>query len=384
LAAALPEDSILLAKSSAPEGSDFGMGGIFISYRRDDSAATVGRIYDRLIANFGRAAVFKDVDSIPIGVNFHPYIDSVMRQCNVALVVIGPRWLTAANAAGRRLDDPEDVVRQEIEIALRLGLVIVPVLVESATMPSAGALPATLQELAGRNGVSVRYDPDFENDMRRLVGALQRLLPPPSGWTPPQAARPAQPTTPPRSPASKRPRAPLRRQPWLRWGVTFGIVQIALVGALVGILVQLNGQPLTTWESFSPYVWIFIIGTALVPALASMITTWRTGKISDGLLSGLTASVLGWSALFATLIVAQIVGPGETALGGALLALICLLLLFGVALASLLLALLGGLLARAPRLLNLLLTRMWRSQPKPQPRTASTGAVSKDDASGQQ
>jgi hypothetical protein len=353
------------------------MGGIFISYRRDDSAATVGRIYDRLVANFGRAAVFKDVDSIPIGVNFHTYIDNVMRQCSVALVVIGPRWLTVANAAGRRLDDPDDVVRQEIEVALRLGLAVVPALVENATMPSAGVLPATLQELASRNGVSVRYDPDFENDMRRLVGALQRLLPAPSGWSPPQAARPTQPATPPRSPASKGPRAPLRRQPWLRWGVTFGIVQIALVGALVGILVRQNGQPLTTWESFKPYVWIFVIGTALAPVLASMITTWRTGEISDGLLSGLTASMLGWIALFTTLVVAQIVGPGETALGGVILALICLLLLIGVALASLPLALLGGLLARVPRPLNLLLKRMRPPQPEPQP--VANRAMSNDE-----
>src|SRR5262245_34203605 len=41
---------------------------VFISYRRDDSAGIAGRIYDRLIQEFGRNAVFKDVDSIPLGI----------------------------------------------------------------------------------------------------------------------------------------------------------------------------------------------------------------------------------------------------------------------------------------------------------------------------
>ncbi|MEM9267240.1 MAG: hypothetical protein AAGA46_17120 [Cyanobacteria bacterium P01_F01_bin.13] len=42
-------------------------GSIFISYRRSDSIAETGRIYDRLATEFGRDRVFKDVDSIPFG-----------------------------------------------------------------------------------------------------------------------------------------------------------------------------------------------------------------------------------------------------------------------------------------------------------------------------
>jgi hypothetical protein len=56
---------------------------IFISYRRDDSAGVTGRIYDRLVYRYGRKGIFKDVDSIPPGVNFKDYVDSVIQDCDV-------------------------------------------------------------------------------------------------------------------------------------------------------------------------------------------------------------------------------------------------------------------------------------------------------------
>ena len=62
---------------------------IFISYRRVDTAATYGRIYDRLAATFGKEAVFKDVDAIPFGVDFRTAIRGALDQCAVQLVVIG-------------------------------------------------------------------------------------------------------------------------------------------------------------------------------------------------------------------------------------------------------------------------------------------------------
>ena len=43
---------------------------VFVSYRREDSAAYAGRIQDRLEREFGRNFLFIDVDAIPLGVNF--------------------------------------------------------------------------------------------------------------------------------------------------------------------------------------------------------------------------------------------------------------------------------------------------------------------------
>jgi hypothetical protein len=161
---------------------------IFISYRRADSAAICGRIYDRLVAAFGRDAIFKDVDSIPLGTDFAQYIGSILAQCAAQVVVIGPRWLSLADESGRRrLDDPGDYVRLEVEGALRRGIPVVPVLVDGATMPPVDHLPPSLQQLARLPSLPVRPDPDFGADVQRLVAALARWAParPASpGWAP--------------------------------------------------------------------------------------------------------------------------------------------------------------------------------------------------------
>lgn len=151
------------------------MAKVFISYRRTDSASSTGRIYDRLIAKFGRKNVFKDVDDIPPGVNFATYIQDSLRQCGVALVVIGRDWLNSRDANGsRRLDDAADFVRIEIETAIQLGLTIIPILLEGASMPPLSQLPEPLRPLALVNGVAVRNDPDFTRDMERVITAIER------------------------------------------------------------------------------------------------------------------------------------------------------------------------------------------------------------------
>lgn len=148
---------------------------IFISYRRSDSADVTGRIGDRLVQRFGREATFKDVDSIPLGIDFRHHLDSVVGQCDVLLAVIGDDWLGVTNTDGqRRLDDPHDYVRYEIESALERGILVVPLLVEGTPMPKAETLPATLKDLAYRNALSIRPDPDFHVDMDRLIEELAK------------------------------------------------------------------------------------------------------------------------------------------------------------------------------------------------------------------
>jgi hypothetical protein len=152
-------------------------GHIFISYRRSDSADIVGRIYDRLVQEFGRNAIFKDVDSIPLGIDFKGYLDRTLSECNVLLTIIGDRWLDARDADGkRRLEDPDDFVRIEIESALEQGIAVIPLLVRGAQMPEEENLPAELKKLVYRNGISIRPDPDFHRDMDRLISALDEYL----------------------------------------------------------------------------------------------------------------------------------------------------------------------------------------------------------------
>ena len=154
-----------------------GSGRIFISYRRSDSADIAGRIYDRLIGRFGKDPVFKDVDSIPLGLDFKEYLDKKVGDCDVLLAIIGDRWLDAGNPSGKkRLEDPADFVRIEIESALERGIPVIPLLVRGAEMPREDMLPPGLQKLVYRNGIPIRSDPDFHRDMDRLISALERYI----------------------------------------------------------------------------------------------------------------------------------------------------------------------------------------------------------------
>jgi hypothetical protein len=149
---------------------------LFISYRREDSAGVTGRIYDRLTSHFGKDAVFKDVDSIPLGVNFKQHIDSVVNACAVTLVVIGKEWAGDVGGVGRRLDDPRDFVRLEIEAALLRGIPVIPLLVNGADMPAENALPESLRTLAYMNGMTVGHDPHFHTDIDRLIKSLETFF----------------------------------------------------------------------------------------------------------------------------------------------------------------------------------------------------------------
>ncbi len=147
---------------------------IFIGYRRDDTGDVVGRIYDKLCETFGKNHVFKDVDKTPVGRNFGEHILGVLPSCRVFLAIIGKQWLEVRTPEGaRRIDDPQDWVRIELETALKTpGLQVVPVLVNDAVIPAEKDLPESLHALSLLNAARVRRDPDFHVDMQRLITAI--------------------------------------------------------------------------------------------------------------------------------------------------------------------------------------------------------------------
>src|SRR5579871_6800881 len=102
---------------------------IFISYRRDDAAGITGRLYDRLRQQFGHEAIIYDVDTIPLGVDFLAYLNDAVGRCDILLAVIGRRWLGPLRGGMRRIHDPRDFVRIEVESALDRGVHVIPVLV---------------------------------------------------------------------------------------------------------------------------------------------------------------------------------------------------------------------------------------------------------------
>ena len=150
---------------------------IAISYRRSDSTVIAGRILDRLAANYGPESVFMDVHSIPYGTDFREYIQTALAGIDVLLVIIGPHWIGDPETSPARISDDEDLVRIEVETALKRGVLVIPVLIAGATMPSASQLPLALKPLAARNAAVVDGGRDFHPHMERLVQAIDQIFP---------------------------------------------------------------------------------------------------------------------------------------------------------------------------------------------------------------
>jgi TIR domain len=149
---------------------------VFISYRRQDSAAYAGRLYDAMVARFGERNVFMDLD-LPPGVDFVERITEAVSACQVLIEVIGPTWATVKDDEGRiRIADPEDFVRLELEIALkRPEVTVIPVLVSGAQMPDRRDLPPELGAIARRNALELS-DKRWRYDVGQLISTLEELL----------------------------------------------------------------------------------------------------------------------------------------------------------------------------------------------------------------
>src|SRR3974390_1443664 len=124
---------------------------IAISYRRSDSAAIAGRIFDRLSVHYGPESVFMDIDDIPIGADFRTHIQDKLKLADVLVTVIGAQWTGASGERAARIREPQDPVRVEVETALTRRVPIIPVLVDGARMPEAAELPETFGNFAFLN-----------------------------------------------------------------------------------------------------------------------------------------------------------------------------------------------------------------------------------------
>lgn len=161
--------------------------GIFISYRRQDAAPYAGRLRSDLAQRYGESSVFLDIADLTPGANWTEQLHQAVDACDLMLVVIGPRWLQATDAEGRRrVDDPEDFIRSEIAAALRLGKRVVPVLVGGASMPPAAELPDEIAGLARRQAGELS-DRRWDTDLARMFEWLDRMV---TAAAPTAAARP--------------------------------------------------------------------------------------------------------------------------------------------------------------------------------------------------
>lgn len=146
---------------------------IFISYRRADSQYVTDSIYDHMIRHFGEEEVFLDVGSIPFGVDFREYLRDQIASHDVILVVIGTDW---AKIMQERAGQSNDFVRIEIENALAMNKLLIPVLVKNTEMPNFSQLPASISDLQWRNSAIIRRQPDLTSDCKRLADGIKQYL----------------------------------------------------------------------------------------------------------------------------------------------------------------------------------------------------------------
>jgi hypothetical protein len=162
------------------------MSGIFINYRRNDTDGEAAHLHGDLAAHFGAPRVFLDLEDILPAADFRQRIYEAIDSCDVMVTLIGPDWSTMRGQSGaRRLDEPDDLLREEIARALSRGIPVVPVLVNNTPMPK--TLPYKIQGLARFQAAPLR-NTDWSYDLGRLVRRLEQFmapsrppLPPPDG-----------------------------------------------------------------------------------------------------------------------------------------------------------------------------------------------------------
>jgi hypothetical protein len=110
-------------------------------------------------------------------VNFRAHIVSTLAQCKACLAIIGPNWVDARDDRGvRRLEDVDDPIRVELEVAMRIDRRVIPILVDGASMPPRDSMPEAMRMLCSQNGFPLRPGGDFNGDIKRLMDLLDQQM----------------------------------------------------------------------------------------------------------------------------------------------------------------------------------------------------------------
>ena len=148
---------------------------VFISYRRADSSAASRWLAQTISTTFGPASVFIDTESIRMGDAWPERIDQALQHATILVPVIGPSWLRIADEYGRRrLDKPDDWVRNEIHHGLETRLHIIPILLSGTAPPKPEALPESIANLCRFQAFEIRDD-RWENDLSLFLSRLTDL-----------------------------------------------------------------------------------------------------------------------------------------------------------------------------------------------------------------
>jgi hypothetical protein len=146
---------------------------VFISYRRDDASSESGRLADTIRLHFGEDSVFMDTSDTRLGEEWPEAIRGALESATVVIAVIGPEWLVARGEYGRRrIDDPDDWVRREIQFGLEHGRMVMPLLVRHARMMPSSALPPEIGSLSARQALTISAE-SWTHDVQRVLRELE-------------------------------------------------------------------------------------------------------------------------------------------------------------------------------------------------------------------
>ena len=149
---------------------------IFISYRRAGAHMHTNRLFDELRHQFGISRLFMDVKSIEPGRPYAKYIHEAIASSGVVLVIIGPQWLDMSDEDGkRRLDDPDDLLLDEVQTSLASGALVMPVRVNGARSLDKSSLPAGIRQLGDLHDIELT-DSHWDIDVERLVSLIKKHL----------------------------------------------------------------------------------------------------------------------------------------------------------------------------------------------------------------
>ncbi len=149
------------------------MNRIFISYRSSDGKKDAARLAGDLNVQFGNDQVFYDKQDLVGGSSWREAINATLGSQPVVLVLVTPDLFGASHPeGGRRIDRPDDPIRNELLEAYQSGAVVVPLLTEGMTMPSAQQLPDDLRFFTEAHAQRLRTD-DWHADLERILKDLQ-------------------------------------------------------------------------------------------------------------------------------------------------------------------------------------------------------------------
>jgi hypothetical protein len=258
---------------------------VFINYRREDSRVYADMLYTWLSDRYGEERVFKDVDTIELGLDFGEAIERVVAASDVMLVVIGGHWVTDPSGR-RRLDEPDDYVRMEIQAGLARNMRVIPILVGNATMPRGADLPESLAGLTRRQAFELN-DARLRSDRDELLWRLDRVMAKgANGAAGPERTAPEPSAPPPPSQPPPVQRAPAHAQPQIepnlaepqpdearrlrRWGwaLAFGslLIPFLAIGAVI-----LGRRLIALGQGRSNRAGVSIIAVAVLLGLLSIL-----------------------------------------------------------------------------------------------------------------